>query len=153
MSVHYSLDTSAILDGWVRHYPIQSFPGLWKRLSTAIVQGKVRATEEVLKELEKIDDDCLKWCKNQTDLFIGVDTKIQETVIDILSTHPDLVQVATGRSAADPFVIALAEIHGCTVITGETSKPSKPRIPDVCRDRGIPFGNLLYLIKNENWSF
>lgn len=153
MLILYSLDTSAILDGWVRYYPISSFPGLRDRLADAIDDGRVRATEEVEKELEKMDDDCLDWCKQQTNLFQKIDTPIQQKVIDILSNHPNLVQVSNGRSAADPFVIALAEINSCTVITGEISKPSKPRIPDVCRDRSVGFGNLLHLIQQEKWSF
>lgn len=153
MPILYSLDTSAILDGWVRHYPKSSFPGLWDKLADAIEDGRIRATEEVEKELEKVDDDCLAWCKSQSNLFLKIDTQIQEKVIDILTTHPNLVEISSGRSAADPFVIALAELNSCTVITGEISKPSKPRIPDVCIARSVNWGNLLYLIKQEKWTF
>ncbi len=39
MPVKYSIDTSAILDGWRRYYPPRAFPGLWIRMEELIQQG------------------------------------------------------------------------------------------------------------------
>ena len=55
--MRYSIDTSAILDGWRRYYPPDTFPGLWDKLDSLIEEGHLAATEEVLIELEKKDDD------------------------------------------------------------------------------------------------
>lgn len=42
--MRYSIDTSAILDGWRRHYPPDVFPGLWTRMEGLIVAGHLRAS-------------------------------------------------------------------------------------------------------------
>lgn len=152
----YSLDTSALLDGWVRHYPPSTFPNLWNNIENLIAQGSLRATEEVLNELTKQgDDEVVTWCKSQDGLFIPFDSAIQLKVTEVLTTHPNLVDTGKGRSGADPFVIALAELNHCIVVTGEvaTGKPSKPRIPDVCKDRSVTCYSLLEMIQAQSWKF
>jgi len=154
--VLYSLDTSGLLDGWVRHYPPKTFTNLWLSIEKLIEDGFLRATEEVLGELSKQgDDELVIWCKGQKDLFTPFDNKIQIKVAEILTTHPNLVDVGKGRSGADPFVIALAEINNCTVVTGEklSGKVSKPKIPDVCKDRSVKYCTFLEMIQFQNWKF
>jgi hypothetical protein len=61
--------------------------------------------------------------------------------------------------SADAYVIALAQIHGGTVVTQETTAAEKRNskqthfIPDVCRDLGVPCINLLGLMRREGWKF
>lgn len=153
--MRYSIDTSAILDGWNRYYPPDIFPGLWNRLGGLITDGHLRATEEVLVEIEKKDDNVCEWARNQDGFFVPIDTKIQPVVSDILSSFEKLVDTRANRSAGDPFVIALAVVERCTVVTGEgrTGRPDRPNIPDVCEALGVPCVNLLQLIRREGWSF
>ena len=33
--MRFSIDTSAILDAYLRHYPQEAFPGLWRHLEGA----------------------------------------------------------------------------------------------------------------------
>ena len=49
----YSLDTSAIVQAWRTHYPPEVFPSVWQRLEELIDSGELRASEEVLYELER----------------------------------------------------------------------------------------------------
>jgi len=56
------------------------------------------------------------------------------------------------RGHADPFVVALATERDLTVLCAERSKPSKPRIPDVCRELGIDCIGLVELFRREGWS-
>lgn len=151
----YSIDTSALLDGWRRHYSPDVFPGVWEGLDELIENGSLRATEEVLTELERKDDDVYAWARQRPDLFVAIDDRIQIAVGDILSTHERLLDTRANRSAADPFVIALARIEQCTVVTGEraTGSANRPHIPDVCRDLGIPAIPLLQLLRAEGWRF
>ncbi|MDZ4833592.1 MAG: DUF4411 family protein [Candidatus Melainabacteria bacterium] len=150
----YSLDTSGLIDAYTRYYPPDTFKGLWVKLSESAFFGYSYATKMVRTELEKEDDDLLKWCDAQDAFFKEVDEAIQRKVADILTTHPMLVKAGSGRSGADPFVIALAELTDATVITGEIfGSASKPKIPDVCRDRGVKCGNVLHMIKSEGWTF
>lgn len=59
--MRFSIDTSAILDGWTRHYPREAFPGLWQHLEELIESGHLRASEEVRHELAKREDEALDW--------------------------------------------------------------------------------------------
>jgi hypothetical protein len=110
--MRYSIDTSAILDGWRRHYPPDVFPPLWTSL----------------EELDRRRPS---------------------------ASHRGLVNTQRNRSMADPWVIALAQVNGCTVVTGEVPSDDlkRPKIPDVCRALGIPCSSLLQLFRKEGWVF
>lgn len=151
----YSIDTSALLDGWIRYYPPDIFPGLWRRIEGLIGQGALRATEEVLEELKRKDDDVFKWAKLHMEMFVPIDENIQKVVTTILKDFEKLVDTRKNRSFADPFVIALAFLNNCTIVSGEkeTGNPGRPKIPDVCRSWGIRCISLLELIRSEGWSF
>lgn len=151
----YSLDTSALLDGSSRHYPRDIFKDLWSRIETLIEAGHIRISEEVLNDLKKKNDEIYKWAKNQDGLVVPIDRKIQVEVSSILGTHERLIDTRRNRSGSDPFVIALARIHKCAVVSGEVNSNSliRPHIPDVCDALGVPHMNLLGLIRKEKWRF
>ena len=109
----------------------------------------------MLAELERKDDEVHDWARHRPQLFVAIDEPIQVAVTDILMTHEKLLDTRANRSSADPFVIALAQVHGCTVVTGEraTNSPNRPNIPDVCNALGIPVITLLQLARNEGWRF
>lgn len=153
--MRYSIDTSAILDGWARYYPPDVFPGLWEHLDELIGEGRLIATEEVLHELERKDDAASAWAKVRPQLFVPIDADIQAAVTAILEQFEKLVDTRANRSAADPFVIALAQIKHCAVVTGEkaTKNLDRPNIPDVCQELKLPCLSLLQLIRTEKWVF
>jgi len=80
----YSIDTSAILDAWVRGFPPEVMPGLWKQLEELIDNGQLIATEEVLYELKKKEDEVYKWAKSHETMFVPTDEQIQIAVTEIL---------------------------------------------------------------------
>lgn len=151
----YSIDTSAILDAWLRYYPPDVFPALWLKLDELIDNGTLQATEEVLSELERKDDDVYAWAAERDALFIPIDDDIQPIVSEILKDYPKLLDTRLNRSAGDPFVIALAKLEGCTVVTGEhpTGTMDRPNIPDVCAALGIRCISVLDMIREEGWRF
>jgi len=153
--MRYSIDTSALLDAWVRYYPPDVIPGLWKKLEELIQADRIIATKEVLIELEKKEDDVYRWAKKQMKMFREIDANIQLIVRDILRDYRRLVDTRKSRSMADPFVIALAKVENCKVITAEkpTNNLEKPNIPDVCHALGIPCITILELCREENWKF
>jgi len=153
--LRYSIDTSAILQGWLRYYPPDVFPAVWDRLDHLITDGHLSATEEVLHELERQHDDVYQWASRRHQMFIPLDEPIQLAVTSILASHPRLLDNRRNRSGADPFVIALAQLNGATVVTGEspTGNPDKPNIPDVCDALRVPWIGLLQMIRREGWSF
>lgn len=152
----YSIDTSAILDGWVRYYPPDVVPPLWDTLLAQLIEaGRLIASEEVLIELAKKDDGAHAWAKQHGLMAQPIDEPTQLAVREVLARFDRLVNTQKNRSAADPFVIALAKVRQATVITGERSPgtPNRPRIPDVCRTLGIPCISLLELFRAEGWKF
>jgi Domain of unknown function (DUF4411) len=153
--MRYSIDTSAILDGWQRYYPPEVFPGLWERLEDLIDAGDLRASEEVLRELEKRDDDVLAWAHAQVGFSAELSEDVQDQVSNVLASYPKLIDTRKNRSAADPFVIATALVENCTVVTGElpSGSSTRPHIPDVCIGLGVDWCRLVDLIKLEGWTF
>ncbi len=135
----YVLDTSAILDGWNRYYPPHVFPTVWQKLEDLASKEILVITEEVLRELEKQDDDVYRWVKAQPNMVVPLDDKIQIEVSFILNAYPRLVNTQKNRSQADPFVIALARLINGVVVSAEARRSLKnPKVPDVCDDMGIP---------------
>lgn len=153
--MRYSIDTSAILEGWKRHDPPDVFPGLWTKVDQLIALGDLIASEEVLEELRRQDDDVFAWASKRPAMFCAIDERIQLAVADLLRAHPRLVDTRRHRSGADPFVIALASIERCTVVTAEpgTGRLHRPNIPDVCAAAGIPCVTLLQLFREQRWVF
>jgi hypothetical protein len=130
-------------------------PALWEGLESLIVSGDLRATEEVIHELERKDDDVFRWARTRGALSIEVDGAIQPVVQAILRDHKKLLDTRKNRSGADPFVIALAQLNGATVVTNErmTGSSDRPNIPDVCAALRIPCTNILGLIREQGWVF
>jgi hypothetical protein len=151
--VTYSTDTSVFIEAWVRHYPPDVFPAVWGRFEDGIAHGKLKAIIEVYRELEQQDDQLFAWAKRRKSKFIPLDTAIQRRAQRILEQFPCLAKADTTRRDADPFVIALAAEHGLTVVTYELSRPTKPRMPDVCRQLNIPCITLVEMFRNERWHF
>jgi len=146
--VPYSIDTSALMDWWIRNYPPDVFPTILNRMNVFSGDGTLVATEMVLVELTKKDDDLHGWARGQTGLFVPVDEPIQRAVDGIVNGHAGFVDPDSTRDVADPFVIALAEQRGCPVVTGERpGRVRKPKIPDVCRARGLRCMSLLEMFR------
>lgn len=151
----YSFDTSGLLDGWRRYYPVATFPTIWENVESLIAAGRGVASDEVLHELEAKDDDLLEWARQQDRLFVPATDDIQVVVRRIMEEHGGLVDPQRGRSQADPFVIAVAAVHGAAVVTGEmpTRNPANPKIPDVCGAMGIECVSFLDLLTEEGWVY
>lgn len=151
----YCLDTSGLLDAWVRWYPPDVFPSFWLKIEELVDSGRIIASDEVLVELERREDDLYKWAKDRRQMFLPLDEDIQIAAGKILEQFPRLVDTRRERSQADPFVIAVAMLHKRIVITGEkpSGTPEKPRIPNVCKHFGVEYMGVVQLIRQEKWSF
>jgi hypothetical protein len=118
-----------------------------------IDSGVLVASEEVYLELQKKQDELSQWARHRRQMFIPADAAIQAAVSDIMRTHSALVNVKTGGSAADPWVIALAQVRSLTVVSGEIRRPSKVMIPDVCDAKGVRHISLLEMIREQGWRY
>ena len=151
----YSIDTSALIEGYIRDFPPDVFPPVWSKLDELIDGGVLRATEEVLYELEKKDDKVYEWACHHEHMFVPINERIQEAVKFILRDYTRLIDTRKNRSGADPFVIALALVEGLSVVTAENLSGSleRPKIPDVCRALSIRCLNMLELFREQGWCF
>ena len=55
------------------------------------------------------------------------------------------------RVTGDPFFIALALAQGLTVVTSESERKGKVKIPKICDALGVKSINLLEMMRRENW--
>lgn len=130
------------------------FPSVWEKLEDLASRGVLIATEEVLRELEKQDDEVYRWVKAQSNMVVPVDHQIQIEVSFIMNAYPKLVDPQRNRSQADPFVIALARLVDGVVVSGERRRSLKnPKVPDVCDDMGIPHIRFVDLLSQQGFTF
>jgi len=155
MGAMYSVDTSALIDGIERFYPVRNFPQFWARIDGLIDEGRFHVSEEAWAEATAMDAPLREWCEDadaaRERCIYLTSAKIAATVGSIVADYPSWI--GQGRkNGADPFVIAVAEAVSGTVISGEINGgPSKPKIPYVCGERGTAHGRLVDLIRAEDW--
>lgn len=150
----YSVDTSALYAAWVR-YPYEIFSPLWANIERLIKQGDFAATTEVLDEIQRRDETLYKWARDHKKMFIPLDNEIQIVARSILRDYQRLVDTSKGRSMVDPWIIALAKVHRCAVLTHErpSARAGVVRIPDVCAALDIRSITFLEMIREEGWKF
>ncbi|MCD4825105.1 MAG: DUF4411 family protein [Phycisphaerae bacterium] len=143
------------MDAWCRWYPPALFPSLWEKIDHMVTGSILVSSDEVYRELERKDDSLFTWAKDRKDIFLPLSDDVQSEVTSILDSFPRLVDARTGKSFADPFVIATAKVTNTIVVTGEfpTSSKQRPKIPDVCNDLEIPWLNIVAMIQEESWTF
>ena len=151
----YSIDTSALIDGWVRFYPPEVFPALWERIEDLIVRELLVASQSVFHEIEAGDDSLTEWVKTHKEMFIEDCEDVQSKVRRIQDDWPNPVDFTRKLTGADLFVIGLAQVRGFAVVTGEkpTNNLSAPKIPDACLHGGTRCLNLLQMIQEQGWRF
>jgi hypothetical protein len=153
--VKYIFDSSALIEPWNRHYPIDVFPQLWDSLGDLVDTGIIRAPFEVRRELERKSDPLLEWALARADFFVDADAAQLVIVRQIVNTYPDLVGPNSQRSQADPFVIAMGEQARLPVVTYENraKNGATPKIPNVCEARGVRMASFVDVLRAEGAKF
>jgi len=147
----YCIDTSALIDLWRRKYPPDVFRSLWGNFENLINQSLVIAPKEVLRELEKRDDELLKWAKLHHLIFRDFDANQERELRLVEAKFPEMVDYLSDSPQADPFIVALAKSIGWQVVSSES--PGINKIPTVCAALGIKCIQLLEFFREQNWSF
>ena len=153
----YSFDTSALIDGIERFYPIDNFPALWEKIDALIVEGRLWISQEAWDEAVIADAALKDWCTdsaaNRTSCIHPTDAAVAAVAGAIVAAFPNWIKQGR-KNGADPFVIAVGEVTSGMVISGETNGgPGKPKIPYVCGQRNIPHGRFVDVVVAENWRF
>ena len=152
----YCIDTSSVLVWFVDTYPPTIFPGLLARMEELIDAGRrLRSPKAVLDEIRP-GDDCHKWCKDQTALFLEEPVSVQRIVRHLMATHHDPVRPTKGINGADPFVIAMASAGGAhwSVVADEHFGSLENRkIPFVCNAERVRCITFQQMMLSEGWQF
>lgn len=138
-----------------RRQPIDIFPSLWGKIGELMEQGTIISSQEVYDELLIGSDDLGKWAENRKESFFQSSVPVQQKVREILATYRGLVEGGKKKNSADPFVIALADIEHCTVVTEEvrTRNLKSPKIPDVCDIFSIECVDFVTFAREQKLSF
>jgi hypothetical protein len=125
--------------------------------------SRLISPHEVYAELEKQDDELLKWAKLHKEPFKKLDDEQVAVGLQIVADFPTLVNPLKQTPDADPFVISLAIVQRkrstllgdeCVVVSAEKrGSPQKYKIPDVCAHFGIRHFSILDVIAEEGWTF
>ena len=136
----YIFDTSVFIT-LQRRYPPDIYESLWEIIDKLVKEAIIISSEEVLDEIKIGYDLLVEWAKKNKYAFIQSDKKIQETVKHILKNNEKLVLGSKKTNGADPFVVALAIIKSCKVVTEETKngEANPPKIPNVCDSYGVKY--------------
>ena len=150
----YCLDTNIFIEPWKRFYSPIFTKGYWEMLADLAKKNIVFSTTEVKKEIEKIDDDLLRWIKDK-EFFKEPTEDIQRQVRQILDRYPRLIDSLRNRSIADPWVIAHAQFENAVVVTLEQKarRSGQVKIPDVCVKERIECIDIYDLIKQLKIEF
>jgi len=155
--LQYVIDTSALVDAWTKWYSPRTIPSFWINIEYLGKEKILGIPDGVILELQVIEDDLYKWCKEREDIMSIISTdEIQALIKKIANEYPNLRNSSKAKkNFADPIVIAAAEYHKCSVVTHEspTGTINGPRIPDVCKDKGLRVLQIHHLVKDQGWVF
>ena len=162
---YYVIDSCSLIE-LNRKYPIDIFPSVWQKIESLIDSGFLVSPKEVLKEIEKGDDNLKEWAKKQTKLFKNLTARQIQIVQEILAKYPRWLNEDSMTPIADPFVITLAiemeqdpqttiieTIKKRIVVSEERMSGKKTKVPYVSHQYGIECIFLIDMFRNEGWVF
>jgi len=163
MTKKYIIDTSSLIE-MKDKYPqdIILFGNLWNNIENLCKQGRLIAPIEVLKEIERGDDELKEWARNIVrNIFVEPDKEQTDTLKEIQAKYPFLSRYDKPGPNADPWIIALAIVRNEEekeqlfpdeyIVVTEESRTKEDRIPSVCKYYGIKCINLIGLFRKEGW--
>lgn len=156
----YLLDANVLITANSTYYPLDQIPEFWSWVHFQADSNQIKIPREIMEEIRegrKDDDPLLDWISAteiQSALLLGetVDVALVQHVVST-GYATDLSDDEVEKIGRDPFLIAyaLADPAERTVVTTETSSPSKQRanrkIPDVCQALGVLSCNTFALNK------
>lgn len=151
----YVIDTSSVLEWFVRTYPPSIFPGIKTSVESLIQAGRLVSPKAVLDEI-KPGDDCHAWAKEPHGLFVDEAEQVQTAVRKLLAKHHNAQKPHKGISGADPFVIAMAQCGGSGWVVVSDEHPGtidNKKIPFVCKAEGVTCIRFQELMRAEGWKF
>ncbi len=151
----YCIDSSSLMQ-LERLMPVDIVPGLWDDLGELAETGRFVSHREVFDEIQRGCDFLVQWTKVHREMFINHTPEQAGYVAEIVRKFPNLSGAhKLSPYEADAWVIALSLCNGrkWTVVTEESAKPERRRIPTACRVFDVPSINGFELLRGENWQY
>jgi hypothetical protein len=151
----YILDANCFIEPWNKFYSYDFFDAFWDKFVKGCCDNKiVLIQQEIYDEIMKKSDELNTWVKKHNFEIVKTDLEITRRATKIQNQFPKLAKEITGRSLADPFIIALAQREGATVVTLEDKgTEAKPKIPFVCDALRVKNVSLFSFIKDQGVKF
>jgi predicted nucleic acid-binding protein len=144
----YCLDANVLIQAWQKYYNPKFCPDYWDILIELGKQDKIFIPELVYEEITRTEDDLSSWVKASKIPIKKISEPVTiclQKIYAVNPVHKNLVDNITGRSLADPWVIAHSLHENATVVTKEekiTALNSKRiRRPNVCDNMGLRWMN------------
>jgi len=151
----YCLDTNFFIN-LKGYYFFDVFKTLKENLEHLAQTKRIVVHKAVLDEIERKDDEISKWVKATIKVVEDIDENQAKILPDIIIEN-NIGWTKGEKTPADPFIIALAEVKGYTVVTQEKAlqynKGANNRIPAICKNRGVSCICVADFFKSEGWSF
>lgn len=157
----YIVDTNVLIT-LINYYPQNNptFKAIWDEIEELIRQNNIFSTSVVYDEIVRYlgkDDRLRKWATtHKKRFFIQTDAEIfrlAKSIIKDFPNLPDKKKLQTGEPDADPFLIALAQSEGTTIITQEKDDPNKTKIPAVAQHYNIKCIDLFEFFEERGLKF
>lgn len=152
----YCFDTSSLIK--MNSLPRGIFKSVYGNMAGMVSKGRAIAPEQVFRELmakEGVENDIMKWAKENRKMFVKPNDRSIEQVRDIMVKFPNFVDIEKETPEADPFLISLALQAKAVVVSEEveTNPRERPRIPNVCKHYGVRHLNFFDFMLEMGWEF
>jgi hypothetical protein len=158
----YLLDANVLITAKNSYYAFDRVPEFWEWLRYWADRGAIKMPVEIVEEIVGGTDDLAAWLqdsenKNALCLIEEVDVgRVQQVVATGYAA--DLTDSEVIKIGRDPFLIAYAlfapDVR--SIVTTEVSKPTlqraNRRIPDICDQMRVRWGNSFTLVRDLNFS-
>lgn len=122
----------------------------WATIFKLIAEERLCLPLEVVEEI-RVDDEVWNHLhSHENAIRLQSEERYLLRAGIVASEHPQLARLRSKKTRADPFVIAVADIEGFTVVTDEGKRYPNRKIPTVCRKRGIKCVSLEEMLEAEN---
>ena len=153
----YLIDANVFMTAHRQLYPFDLAPGFWKQLVDK-ASNRIIIIEEIQKEIRKGQDLLVEWYERECAKFtvLGIpDPSVIKSYRTIISSVNDNEQYTPSAkrefaSSADSWLCAHGLAFGKTIVTLETYSAgikNRVKIPNVCRDFGIDYIDLLRFMR------
>lgn len=162
----YLLDANVFIEANRRYYAFPICPGFWAALVSHHGSGSVWSIDRVKDELVDSKDELSNWVRDDVPpaAFLSTNDSVvvarYAEVIGWAMAQPQFLAAAKAEFAdakdADAWLVAYASVNGLTLVTHETLDEQirrKVKLPNACREFGVPYLNTFDMLKDLACQF